>query len=332
MRQLRLAEVDRIRYTPGKSLLLFLTDRCPVGCAHCSVDSRADSPTIRDFELFESIVGDISNAPGIELVGISGGEPFVERRGLTMATEGFSAAGKNIVLYTSGIWAGSSTPRWVREVLGRAACVFLSTDAFHANQIDDERFVRAARAIQTEGAWVVVQVLKLTDMIGAAKRLLERAFGKSWDACAELNFIPPLPYGRGASIFHKTETWPGSSFGACRSLAAPVVRYDGLVSACCNERVINGAGPQALRRRVRRRGDLSAAMHDFGADPFLRLLGGAGTSVVTEHPALHDLADKSFTSICELCWAAHRRMPGPQAKPDPLLTSMAWMVAKETSV
>jgi organic radical activating enzyme len=332
MRRLSLAQVDDVRYTPGRSLLLFLTDRCPVGCAHCSVDSRPTSPTIRDFSLFETIVDEICAAPRLELVGLSGGEPFVERRGLSLATERLALAGKDIVLYTSGIWAGRTVPGWVRTVLARAACVFLSTDAFHANQIDDERFVRAAQAVRTAGAGLVVQVLNEPSMVSHAELLLTHAFGSPWQGEAELNYIPPLPYGRGEVIFHPVARHRGASFGPCSSLAAPVIRYDGTISACCNERVIMGAGPPVLRRQISRAGDLPVAVDSFASDPFLRVLGSAGPSVLTQHPKLRDLADREFGSICDLCWAAQRRLAGTDAAPDPLLTAMNWMLRKETPV
>src|SRR5690349_10321921 len=112
MARLKLAEVERIRRSPGQSLLLFLTDRCPVGCQHCSVDSRPDSPSIEDFTLFEALLEGICNRPGLTTVGITGGEPFVERRGLVTAVEKFAAAGKQIVQYTSGVWANQTIPEW----------------------------------------------------------------------------------------------------------------------------------------------------------------------------------------------------------------------------
>ena len=155
MRRLKLAELEQIRRTPGLSVLLFLTDRCPVGCAHCSVDSRADSPTITDFELFQQIVDVLCTRPELQVVGISGGEPFVERRGLTLASRQLVAAGKDLVVYTSGVWAtGSETPDWIRRVLRSSSCAFLSTDAFHAAALADERFVRAARACLRDAVWV----------------------------------------------------------------------------------------------------------------------------------------------------------------------------------
>ena len=79
------AEVERCRRKPGESVLLFITDRCPVGCAHCSVDSRSDSPTISNFDLFAQLLDGICEQTDLQVVGISGGEPFAERRGLTLA-------------------------------------------------------------------------------------------------------------------------------------------------------------------------------------------------------------------------------------------------------
>ena len=103
-------EIEEIRHTRGRSTLLFITDRCPVGCAHCSVDSRRDSATITDFALFSEILDWLCGQPELEVVGISGGEPFVERRGLTLAVEHLAGAGKRVVIYTSGLWGRRPLP------------------------------------------------------------------------------------------------------------------------------------------------------------------------------------------------------------------------------
>ena len=98
----------------------------------------ADSPTITDFELFGEILDWICEQDALEVVGISGGEPFVERRGLTLAVRRFTDAGKRVVLYTSGVWATRpQPPAWIAEVLDRATTVCLSTDAFHEEGVAD---------------------------------------------------------------------------------------------------------------------------------------------------------------------------------------------------
>ena len=227
MGRLSLAEVDAAREAPGRSVLLFITDRCPVGCAHCSVDSRADSPSITDFELFGQILDAICARPEVRVVGISGGEPFVERRGLMVAAHKVVDAGKDLVLYTSGVWAKSnSAPAWIRDVVGIASCVFLSTDAFHAEQIADEQFIRAARTISGEGVPIVVQVLDNGVMIERARELLLAAFGASWAEHAEINLIPPLPYGRGATVFMRGAGRSGRDYGRCRVAVELVAACD----------------------------------------------------------------------------------------------------------
>jgi len=307
MSRLTLAEVDQIRNTPGRSVLLFLTDRCPVGCAHCSVDSRPDSPTIRDYQRFSEILDGLCAQPNLTTIGISGGEPFVERRGLTLAAERLVGAGKQLVLYTSGIWATIEPPTWAREVVRQASCVFLSTDAFHAPSIGDERFARAARTIVDEGVWLIVQVIDRPEMVREAERLLQLAFGSPWRAWAELSLTPALPYGRGESVFHRTSTQPGQQFGRCGALAAPVVRYDGVVTACCNEQIIARLGPDRLRQQVSTGDELGAALARFDQDPVLKVIGRVGAGVLTHQEPFAQLASQEFSSICELCWRMQER-------------------------
>lgn len=318
--------IDDIRHERGRSTLLFITDRCPVGCAHCSVDSRRDSPTITDFELFGEIVEWLV-AQDYDVIGISGGEPFVERRGLSLAARRITEAGKRLVVYTSGVWAKRpDPPAWIADVLDRCTTVFLSTDAFHQEGVGDGHYVNAARAIQRAGAWIVVQVLEVDGMVQRAADLLRDAFGPGWEDHAELHPLAPLTAGRGADVFMRTKHQPGRTFAPCGSLASPTIRYDGVVAACCNERAIMGWGPEALRRRATDRQSLGAAVDALHGDPLLRAIGSVGPGVLTAHPRFADLADTPFTSVCDVCWKMLDRTAG-DAAPDPLIGAISTMLA-----
>lgn len=331
MTRLRLAEISRLRSMPGRSLLLFITDRCPVGCGHCSVDSRRDSPRITDFALFESILEGICAQPELTTVVVTGGEPFVERRGLTMAVERVTSAEKNLVLFTSGVWATTKTPEWIRGVLGRASCVFLSTDAYHARAVGDDSFVRAARTIAAEGVWIVVQVLDIPEMVAKAESLLQDAFGSEYSEYGELNLTTPLPYGRGAGVFSARRTHhAGQFFGPCNLLSSRVVRYDGRVSACCNEQVIMGWGPERLRRSCASAEEVKQALTQFDADPLLKVMRTMGTGVLTHHPRFADLAQREFSSICQLCWAMQKRGLPLGDQSDRPLTALAILEPEAT--
>ena len=113
----------------------------------------------------------------------------------------------------------------------------------------------------------------------------------------------------------RTKHQPGRAFAPCTLVASPMIRYDGVVTACCNESVIMGWGPPALRRRASDRDELDAAMDGFHADPMLRAIGGVGPGALTAHPRFADLADKQFTSICDLCWKMFDRTVADDASP-----------------
>jgi len=303
-------DIDALRRERGRSLLLFISDRCPVGCAHCSVDSRPDGPTITDLPLFKRIVEWIASDPRVELVEISGGEPFVEREGLCLATRQLAAAGKRVVVFTSGIWAARERiAGWVRDVLGRCDSVYLSTDAFHAETIDDECLIHAAREIAAADARLVLQVLDHGPARKRAAKLLNEAFGGRWDQLAEINVIPPQRHGRGADLFAPLARIEGHAFGPCTQVGSPVVRYDGVVSACANESVIMGRGPARLRKAATTTNGLSAALRRFQSDPLLRVIGDSGLGVLTEHPRAKELGTERFSTNCELCWKLLERLP-----------------------
>jgi hypothetical protein len=293
MRRVTLAEAAVLRRTPGATAVLFLTDRCPVGCGHCSVGSRVDSPTIADWPRFAEIVAGLGELPSLRAVAITGGEPFAERRGLTHAVDRLRGAGKAVVVFTSGFWAGASVASWIGSVLRNVSTVYLSLDSFHAKGLRPA--VSTARAVGTitaNGCHLVLQVLDEPGAVEAARKLSPEA---------EINVIAPLPVGRGAGVFPAASMRPASAFGRCALLNSPTIRYDGVVIACCNEEAITGAGPAALRRQVSTRDGVGAALASFGTDPVLRVIGRYGPA------ALEPISPGPFRSICDSCWSAHDR-------------------------
>ncbi|SEF95781.1 4Fe-4S single cluster domain-containing protein [Nonomuraea solani] len=330
MTKVSAARLTRARAESGATALLFITDRCPVGCGHCSVDSRADSPKITDFALFEQIVDAIA-ASSLPLIGISGGEPFVERRGLPLAVDRLADAGKELVVYTSGFWGrtGAPPPEWAKRVLRRCSTVVLSTDSFHASQIASERYVAAARAIAEAGTHIVVQVMDMDGMPDQAAALLEQALGADWNEHAELSLTWPVRQGRGETLFVAGPHRRGKEYGTCHAAAVPVVRYDGVVSACCNEGVVMGRGPGAIRRRCRTGEEVGAALDGYTRHAFFHALRAPGFGALMMLPQFADLAEQRFASICHLCWAVTERQ-GELAVDDPFYRTLS-LIGKESA-
>jgi pyruvate-formate lyase-activating enzyme len=307
---LTLTELEGIRHEPGRSCLVFLTDRCPVGCAHCSVESRPDSPRIVDQGLFRDVLAGVLSVPGLELIGVSGGEPFVERSALSHLVRECSRASRKVVLYTSGFWAANGKPPWVGEVLVGCSAVVLSMDAFHATAVGTEALDRVADMVLDAGCSLIVQTVDLPGSLEPALRFVERRRAAAPAGSVEINVVPPLRTGRGRTEFALLDTPPRQSladWGACGLLTAPVVRYDGLVVACCNEAVLMGAGPDRLRRWCRTGADVAEAISTLRTDPLLECMRTAGTSAIARLPWVGDAPDGSYGSICEACWEVNAR-------------------------
>lgn len=306
---LTLADIDAIRVQRLRSALLYLTDRCPVGCAHCSVSALPRGARPADAELLESLVDGICASASITLVGISGGEPFTERRALQEVTSRLSAAGKRLVLYTSGNWGrdNGTAPPWTRAVLTRAATVVLSTDRYHADRIPSARYVAAVTAAAAAGSWIAVQT---TGAAASAEGLLTSAFGNSWRDRAEIRVTKLLSRGRATSLpapgGATTAGRPGRDYGPCRLASAPVIRHDGRLTACCDENVVTGHGPAHLHATARTAAGLARHLAAFRDDPYLAIIAAAGPGALTRLPRYREIGDSYHDDICSACWALLR--------------------------
>jgi hypothetical protein len=329
MRRLTWSEISALRGERWRAALLVLTDRCTVGCAHCSVDARADSARVTDFGLLEELVEGLCAERSFQAIGVTGGEPFSEARALSYVAERTNECGKPMVLYTSGVWAGGARhPAWVRQVLERTSCVVLGADRYHARRLPSDCTRSAVRAVADAGAWLVVQTIGGARERAEAECLIADALGPDWTSRAEVNMTPALPYGRGSKVFAESVTAPrtGRELGRCALVETPTVRFDGVVTACCDERVLAGAGPSGLRRRVRDRAELAEVLAQLRDDAYFRLLGRAGTPVLTRLPRFADLADEEFRQICGVCWRAVARLDA-LPEPDPMLLAASGLPA-----
>ncbi|WP_405584708.1 radical SAM protein [Streptomyces sp. NBC_01190] len=309
-----LADTEAMRRRRGESILLYITDQCPVGCAHCSVDARADGGRVADWDVFRDVVAGIVALPGLRSVAVSGGEPFAEQRALPYAIGAFADAGLDTVVFTSGYWAreDGGTPGWVRKLLPRISTVFLSTDGFHMGGVSGARFVSALRAVRDAGSHIVVQALDQGGEPGgagdggaAAEALLKEALGPGWSEWAETKVITPLRYGRGSGVFAIRSRHEVGTLAACSLLGSPTVRYDGVLIPCCNEGLITGHGPVALRAPVRGPQGVADALEAFGGDPLLTVMGSLGPGAAADLPGFEALREERFENVCGGCWKAY---------------------------
>lgn len=301
-----MTELIEWRQIPGRTALVYLTDRCPVGCDHCSVNSTATSARVADHRFLHAIVTDLASMAELRSVGISGGEPFVERTALTQTVDTLTDAGKLVIPYTSAVWA-SAVPRWIRHVLDLSAAVVLSSDTFHDGGVSQDQVRRAAEAIVAAGARLILQVVDVGDSVERALDLVTDSFGASAADVADVHVVPLIGVGRGSTLVALRAGTRPDQMQACHAAASPVVAYDGRITPCCNESLINGDGPAALRPRVSDPAEFLDTLDHLTTSPLLTLMRTAGPAGVVSLPGFADLGERTYRSLCDFCWKAHER-------------------------
>ncbi len=304
-----LKEIQKHRLQRGNSLLLFLTFRCPISCSHCSMNAGTEGACIQDFSLLGNLLTGVAGIDSLKMVAISGGEPFSEKRGLTLAVDMLYHAGKKIVLYSNGFWAKNSPPTWIKSILSKTSAVFLSTDQYHQEWVTEATLIKACQAVLESGSRPVVQILDFLPVVEQAKNTLQKTFGQDWESSIDMNLIPFISYGRASQIKNLDSSTEQGSTGFCYAINSPTLRYDGTIFACCQEQVITGEGPSCLRYQVSSASEIQQTLENIARDPVFSFLSQYGFhGLIQHHPLLQDISWQNSQKSCEICWQILNRL------------------------
>jgi hypothetical protein len=304
-KRFRQADFEARRWTPGAMMGIVLTDRCPVGCAHCSVSALMDDAGPEVNPDFAAQVRELAELPGCEVVFITGGDPFVHLDELVAAVTALTDAGKRVVVHTSGYWGDDdAVVARAATLLDRVSTLVFGVDLYHRKGVPDAALTGAMARAHAHGCWVVAQVIvgaRQPDHKGYALRMLEAALGAGWPAWAEIDENPPLEQGRAARLqrFRQAPRPPGR----CDVVNRRMLRFDGELTACCNEGVLQGAGPAGLRRQVGAAHGVEAALAELAGDPLVRLVHALPTGAAYElASSVAGVAPEPVAGTCDACW------------------------------
>jgi len=273
-----LAELIGLRPEPCAGLLVTLTRRCPLSCAHCSTSSTMDSKeepgSARLLGFFRSFRPD--DRPDVTL--LTGGEPLLLpglARELALAAHD---AGSRVALLSGMFFArGPRIPRPIMRAITTADHFSASLDAHHEREVPRADVFRAIRTILDAGVPSSLHLVGsgpddpyLADITTAVRR----TFGDT---------VPMLvnevrSVGRAADWLRATQPGAGDPRGLpCTMAAWPVVAFDGRVIACCNQRTVDTRPVPAHLRLGHIADDDWAAVRRRSLDsPELRLIRAIG--------------------------------------------------------
>uniref|UniRef100_UPI000BEF60C9 radical SAM protein n=1 Tax=Streptomyces sp. rh34 TaxID=2034272 RepID=UPI000BEF60C9 len=265
---MELAELVARRPYPAAGLLLGLTRRCPLRCAHCSTGSDLFTREEPDGGQLERFVGSFSEENRPDVVMLTGGEPLL----LPALAERLSAlahrAGSRTALLSGMFFArsgntrpeghrsgsrrdhgddrsgrtgrgGKAIPPAILRAIRSVDHFSASLDVHHEREVPRADVFRALHRIRDEGVDVSFHLTGTgasDPYLADITRAVEKEFGGR---------VPCLvnevrPFGRAASWARPARIGPDPAAASPCSMAAwPVVAFDGRVLACCNQDTVD---------------------------------------------------------------------------------------------
>ncbi|GGP79704.1 radical SAM protein [Streptomyces sindenensis] len=253
---MELAELVARRPFPAAGLLLGLTRRCPLSCAHCSTGSGLSTRQEPDGRQLERFVGSFTAENRPDVVMLTGGEPLLlpalaERlstlarsagsrtallSGMFFARSGALPAGRS---GTARFGRRRSIPPAILRAIRSVDHFSASLDVHHEREVSRADVFRALHLVREEG---VAVSLHLTGTGGSDPYLadLTRAVEEEFGGQVPCLVNEVRPFGRAASWARATRTGPDPAAASPCSMAAwPVVAFDGRVLACCNQDTVD---------------------------------------------------------------------------------------------
>jgi hypothetical protein len=226
-----------------------LTRRCPLSCAHCATNSTSTSEEIAAEVLVDFVASFGSDDPP-EFLSMSGGEPLLRPHLVCELAERASAVGCRSSVLSGMFFARGAgrIPPPIWRAIEAVDHFSVSLDVFHEREVPRANVLRVLDAVLAGGTDVSIHAVGLDsedpyleDLAAEVRRTFEdrvpifvntvNAFGRAREW-----YVPPELPGLQAV---------GAS--PCQLAAWPLVAWDGTVTICGNEDVVDGPAPSHLR-------------------------------------------------------------------------------------
>jgi hypothetical protein len=240
---MHLADMLRLRTRPAAGLLMALTARCPLSCAHCSTASGPHAPQ-HAADPFLRIADSFAPDDRPELVWMSGGEPLLRPDLVAAIAERGRAVGTRSVVLSGLFFARAGRlPSPVRRAVAHLDHFSASLDVHHEQQgVARADALNVLRSVLDLVPAVSVHLTSdddaWTDSVLAE---LRRAFGTR---------VPTLvgrvrATGRGRALVAARPEQPAGA-DPCEFALWPLVDIDGSVLACSRQSLVRRHRPPHL--------------------------------------------------------------------------------------
>lgn len=247
-----LAELISRRAVPAAGVFALLTRRCPLGCRHCSTRSGPAGEQ-HDETMFQRFAASFTAASHPEYLLLTGGEPLLRPALAADLASTARSAGTRTYLLTGLYFARQArTSLAVRRAIGMLDHLAVSLDAWHEEFVPRRDVFRVVHELLDQGTELSFQIT------GSAA---DDPYLAATVAAVRTEFrdrVPMLvgtvqPYGRARTLLAGKRSAATADpmtipSGPCGFAAWPVIGHSGVVTACCNQAVVDASpAPEHLR-------------------------------------------------------------------------------------
>ena len=288
---MELDELVSLRPVPGAGLLVTVTNRCPLNCAHCSASStptgqEPDAAALTAFvESFQS-----GHAPRVMM--LTGGEPLLRPGLVVELARRAQAAGTRTAVLTGAFFAvreGLADP--IRDVIDAVDHFSVSIDAFHEREVPRASAFRLLHRVLERGTAASIHAIGSTPDDGYLDELADDVH-RAFDGAVPILASTLRPVGRAALWVSAEPATTHPRTLPCAMAAWPVVAPDGTVLACCNQIVVDRRpAPAHLRLGHIAQDGWERIEAAALASPMLRLIRTTGPEYLARLTAPRERAD-----------------------------------------
>lgn len=215
------------------ALIVRATERCEVGCDHCSIDARRDGMDLTSALLERALDG--ARSAGVGLIHFSGGEPLVNSRLEEFVAAALARGFETEVTTSTFTTKGEDTTDRVRSLRAAGlARVMLSYDAAHARTVAIDQYARFMLEAQREGIETCAVVVEWPGAAWNVQRLKAECARRGVDVDRVDWCRTDLSLEGRAARRYQTVPPSGCDARCPYVLTAPTLRPDGVVQLCPN--------------------------------------------------------------------------------------------------
>lgn len=220
-----------------KGVIFYFTQQCNARCDFCITNSSPQTKATLPLDIMKRCFKEATEI-GIKKVGLTGGEPALDRYRLFEILESGQELGLTFYMSSNAFWAKryDKAVEMVKELKKRGLVQLnLSADRFHLPYISNQCNVNAAKACAEVGdIFVHVQVaITRLDVDGTVNRIIKELR----EVNADVQVYCPQPMGRGQCLPKEvffTDQLDKVLNRKCDQADIPVVHPDGQVVTCCS--------------------------------------------------------------------------------------------------